>query len=144
MYMPIQWETPLKCLCNIVSHWLGACTKWSLLMEFDFHNFFISQCHYVLTVYKRNPLYHPYHNYSCSILQFFSNVLLTASIYSCWIDVIWYVFYQFLEWQFLVESVMKMSSKWWHFHFCVYQIGQVTKLRLSCYLVLLSIDSKTR
>ena len=26
---PSQWETMLQ--CNVISHWLGACTKWSLL-----------------------------------------------------------------------------------------------------------------
>ena len=29
---PSQWETMLQ--CNIVSHWLGAFTKWSLLVSF--------------------------------------------------------------------------------------------------------------
>ena len=29
VYAPSQWETLLQ--CNIISHWLGACTKWSLL-----------------------------------------------------------------------------------------------------------------
>ena len=28
VYAPIQWETTLQ--CNVVSHWLGAYTKWSL------------------------------------------------------------------------------------------------------------------
>ena len=28
MYAPSQWETTLQ--CNVVSHWLGAYTKWSL------------------------------------------------------------------------------------------------------------------
>ena len=28
VYVPSQWETTLQ--CNVVSHWLGACTKWSL------------------------------------------------------------------------------------------------------------------
>ena len=28
VYAPSQWETTLQ--CNIVSHWLGAYTKWSL------------------------------------------------------------------------------------------------------------------
>ena len=28
VHTPSQWETML--LCNIVPHWLGACTKWSL------------------------------------------------------------------------------------------------------------------
>ena len=28
VYVPSQWETMLQ--CNVVSHWLGACTKWSL------------------------------------------------------------------------------------------------------------------
>ena len=27
VYAPSQWETTLQ--CNIVSHWLGTCTKWS-------------------------------------------------------------------------------------------------------------------
>ena len=35
--------------------------------------------------------------------------------------------------------VITMPSKLWHTY-----MGQVTKLWLSCYLVLLSIDSKTR
>ena len=29
VYAPSQWETTLQ--CNVVSHWLGAYTKWSLL-----------------------------------------------------------------------------------------------------------------
>ena len=28
VYVPSQWETTLH--CNVVSHWLGACTKWAL------------------------------------------------------------------------------------------------------------------
>ena len=31
VYAPIQWETVLH--CNVVSHWLGAYTKWSLQMR---------------------------------------------------------------------------------------------------------------
>ena len=30
MYAPNQWETTLQ--CNVVSHWQGAYTKWSLHM----------------------------------------------------------------------------------------------------------------
>ena len=30
VYAPNQWETTLR--CNVVSHWLGACTNWSLLV----------------------------------------------------------------------------------------------------------------
>ena len=30
VYAPSQWETTLQ--CNVVSHWLGAFTKWSLIM----------------------------------------------------------------------------------------------------------------
>ena len=30
MYAPNQWETTLQ--CNVVSHWLGTFTKWSLLL----------------------------------------------------------------------------------------------------------------
>ena len=29
VYMPSQWETMLH--CNVVSYWLGPCTKWSLV-----------------------------------------------------------------------------------------------------------------
>ena len=29
VYVPSQWETVLQ--CNVVSHWLGACTEWSLI-----------------------------------------------------------------------------------------------------------------
>ena len=28
VYAPSQWEATLQ--CNVVSHWLGACTEWSL------------------------------------------------------------------------------------------------------------------
>ena len=28
VYAPSQWETTLQ--CNVVSHWLNACTEWSL------------------------------------------------------------------------------------------------------------------
>ena len=31
VYAPRQWETKLQ--CNIISHWLGTYTKWSLHME---------------------------------------------------------------------------------------------------------------
>ena len=41
--------------------------------------------------------------------------------------------------KFLVGSYWLQESKFWQFY-----MGQVTKLRLSCYLVLLSFDSKTR
>ena len=30
--VPSQWETTLQ--CNVVSHWLGAFTKWSLLLQY--------------------------------------------------------------------------------------------------------------
>ena len=29
VHAPSQWETMLH--CNVVPHWLGACTKWSLI-----------------------------------------------------------------------------------------------------------------
>ena len=29
VYAPIQWETTLH--CNVVSHWLGVCSKWFLI-----------------------------------------------------------------------------------------------------------------
>ena len=32
LYAPSQWETTLQ--CNVVSHWLGAYTKWSLYHTF--------------------------------------------------------------------------------------------------------------
>ena len=32
VHAPKQWETTLQ--CNVVSHWLGACTKWSLPMHY--------------------------------------------------------------------------------------------------------------
>ena len=31
MYAPNQWEMMLQ--CNVVSHWLGVCKKWSLGMD---------------------------------------------------------------------------------------------------------------
>ena len=31
VYVPSQWEATLQ--CNVVSHWLGTCTKWSLCVE---------------------------------------------------------------------------------------------------------------
>ena len=31
VHAPSQWEATLQ--CNVVSHWLGACTGWSLLMD---------------------------------------------------------------------------------------------------------------
>ena len=31
VYAPSQWETTLQ--CNVVSHWLGALTKWSLYID---------------------------------------------------------------------------------------------------------------
>ena len=33
VYAPSQWETALQ--CNIVSHWLGAYSKWSLGIEYS-------------------------------------------------------------------------------------------------------------
>ena len=38
VYAPYQWETTLQ--CNVVSHWLGTYTKWSLIMSS--HNWFRS------------------------------------------------------------------------------------------------------
>ena len=32
VYVPSYWETTLH--CNVVSHWLGACTKWSLFCTY--------------------------------------------------------------------------------------------------------------
>ena len=40
MYEPYQWETTLQ--CNLVSHWLGAYTKWSLVMSIIPHKIFPS------------------------------------------------------------------------------------------------------
>ena len=34
VHAPIQWEATLH--CNVVSHWLGACTDWSLWHGNDF------------------------------------------------------------------------------------------------------------
>ena len=34
VYVPSQWETTLH--CNIVSHWLGAYTKWSLAQDINY------------------------------------------------------------------------------------------------------------
>ena len=34
MYAPSQWETMLQ--CNVVAHWLGAYTKWSLHLRHGF------------------------------------------------------------------------------------------------------------
>ena len=31
VYAPSQWETTLQ--CNVVSHWLGTCTEWSLRFQ---------------------------------------------------------------------------------------------------------------
>ena len=45
VYMPSQWEMMLH--CNVVSHWLGACTKWSLSLNSQHDSFtalFISGC----------------------------------------------------------------------------------------------------
>ena len=33
VYVPSQWETTLQ--CNVVSHWLGVYTKWSLRLGSD-------------------------------------------------------------------------------------------------------------
>ena len=33
VYAPSQWETTLQ--CNVVSHWLGAFTKWALLLDYN-------------------------------------------------------------------------------------------------------------
>ena len=33
VYAPSQWETTLH--CNVVSHWLGAFTKWTLIKPFS-------------------------------------------------------------------------------------------------------------
>ena len=48
VYAPRQWETTLQ--CNVVSHWLGACTEWSLYTpitrpwEGDMWCIFLAQC----------------------------------------------------------------------------------------------------
>ena len=34
VYAPSQWETTLQ--CNVVSHWLSACTEWSLQLSSRF------------------------------------------------------------------------------------------------------------
>ena len=36
VYVPSQWETTLH--CNVVSHWLGTYTKWSLYMVASRHD----------------------------------------------------------------------------------------------------------
>ena len=49
-YAPSQWEPTLQ--CNAVSHWLGACTKWSL------------HIHRVCGIYVTSPpMYHWLYNY---------------------------------------------------------------------------------
>ena len=47
VYVPSQWETTLH--CNVVSHWLGAYTKWSLYMYMQHH---ILLCYVVLVYVK--------------------------------------------------------------------------------------------
>ena len=34
VYAPSQWETTLH--CNILPHWLGACTEWSLIISSEY------------------------------------------------------------------------------------------------------------
>ena len=41
VYVPIQWETTLQ--CNVVSHWLGTYTKWSLMRTFIIYS---DVCHW--------------------------------------------------------------------------------------------------
>ena len=45
VYAPSKWETKLH--CNVISHWLGAYTKWSLLVE-------VMACHYLTTCWIRS------------------------------------------------------------------------------------------
>ena len=58
VYVPSQWETMLH--CNVGSHWLGACTKWSLhflqknsqyarLQTHDRHSSFVREMYWVCT-----------------------------------------------------------------------------------------------
>ena len=58
--------------------------------------------------------------------------------------VIWSVFFELQWWQFLLNLVLKGNyAVGWMPSRTVYT-GQLTEVRLSCYLVLLSFDSKTR
>ena len=43
VYAPSQWETTLQ--CNVVSHWLGAYTKWSLYVIHTVHDWSCEWCH---------------------------------------------------------------------------------------------------
>ena len=49
-YAPSQWETTLQ--CNVVSHWLGAYTKWSL----SFMIFIEKSSHTVILTWRFNSL----------------------------------------------------------------------------------------
>ena len=40
-------------------------------------------------------------------------------------------------------GIIRPMKQFWRIHICIY-MGQITEVRLSCYLVLLSVDSKTR
>ena len=58
--------------------------------------------------------------------------------------VFWSVFFELQWWQFLLNLVLKGNyAVGWMPSRTVYT-GQLTEVRLSCYLVLLSFDSKTR
>ena len=51
VYAPSQWETTLH--CNIVSHWLGAYTKWSLHFITKVHAAFLyTKLHSSNTIFK--------------------------------------------------------------------------------------------
>ena len=81
-------------------------------------------------------------------------MLLTTKLYNCNANILLMLWaidcIEYLGWIFAIRAMFAQKMLCCH-HFdqqCinVYMMhkGQVTKLRLSCYLVLLSIDSKTR
>ena len=56
VYVPSQWETTLQ--CNVVSHWLGAYTKWSLIWI-------------TLQTFLRHPTFCPYGYFMMCLLCIF-------------------------------------------------------------------------
>ena len=57
VYAPSQWETTLQ--YNVVSHWLGAFTKWSLHIMGSVRERFIKIISYIKQGYKKTiPLWH--------------------------------------------------------------------------------------
>ena len=58
VYAPSKWENTLQ--CNVVSHWLGACTEWSLHLWIMSHVLLVIARHDDFSKWKHFPHYWPF------------------------------------------------------------------------------------